>query len=69
MTGSNGFKLSMSEFKGKVCESLDNIDHQFELNRQQHELFFNRIRGLEMKPSFSMNPGRWLMALLGFKKI
>lgn len=68
MRNNNGFKLSMSEFKGRVIESLDNMDKQFELNREQHKLFFDRIRGLENAPSFSLHPIIWLLSHLGFSK-
>ncbi len=67
MAGSNGFKLSMAEFKGKVITSLDNIEKQFEQNREQHKLFFERIRKIEQRPSLSVNPIAWLLALFGIK--
>lgn len=60
--------LTMAEFKGKVLESLDNIEKADVLNREQHEMFFKRIRKLELRPSFSINPWGWLMAGLGFKR-
>ena len=68
MPSNNGFKLSMAEFKGRVIESLDNIAKQFDMNREQHELFFRRIRQIEMKPSFSVKPFAWLMYALGFRR-
>lgn len=64
----NNFNMSMSEFKGKVLESLANINKQIESNNQQHEVFFTRIRKLELKPSFSINPAGWLFSLLGFRR-
>ena len=63
----NGFRLDTAQFKGKVLESLSNIEKQFDLNRDQHELFFNRIRKIELKPSLSVNPVAWLLALFGIK--
>ncbi len=60
--------LSMAEFKGRVLEALDNIKGEFKLNRTQHELFFKRIRKLELKPSFSINPVGWLLSIIGLKK-
>lgn len=68
MSKNEGFKLSMSEFKGKVIESLTNINKQFDMNREQHEIFFKRIRSLEMKPSFSVNPISWFLSLIGFRR-
>ncbi len=67
MPSGNGFKLSMAEFRGEAAQSLKNIEKQFEENRRQHELFFKRIRKLEMKPSLSVNPVAWLLALFGVK--
>ncbi len=60
--------LSMAEFKGKVLESLENIKGEHKLNREQHTLFFTRIRKLEMRPSFSVNPAGWLLSMIGLKK-
>ncbi len=60
--------LSMAEFKGKVLEALDNIKKQNELNRIQHDMFFKRIRKLELKPSFSVNPIGWLMYWLRIRR-
>ncbi len=60
--------LSMAEFKGRVLEALDTIKGEFKLNRTQHELFFKRIRKLELKPSFSINPVGWLLSIIGLKK-
>ena len=62
MVNGNGFKLSMSEFKGRVIESLDNLEKQFKENSEQHKMFFNRIRKIELKPSLSINPLGWLFA-------
>lgn len=64
----NGFKLTMAEFKGKVLQSLDDIKGEFKLNREHHELFFGRIRKLELRPSFSVNPIGWLASMLGIRK-
>ncbi len=64
----NGFKLSMAEFKGRVIQSLENLEKQDELNREQHDLFFKRIRKLELRPSFSINPVAWALSLIGVKK-
>ena len=64
--------LTMAEFKGKVLESLDNIEKQATkestLNREQHDLFFKRIRKLEQRPAFSINPVGWLLSLLGLRR-
>ena len=65
---SNGFKLTMAEFKGKVLESLDNIEKNLDSNSEQHREFYTRIRKLESKPSFSVRPVAWLLSLLGFNK-
>ena len=63
----NKFQLTMAEFKGKVLESLENIEKKMDKNSLQHNEFYTRIRKLESKPSFSVRPIAWLMALLRFK--
>ena len=65
---SNGYKLTMAEFKGQVLEKLSNIEKRMDENSKQHKEFYTRIRNLERKPSFSLNPGAWLATALGFKK-
>ncbi len=71
MTSGNGFRLSTAQFKGKVLESLDNIKEDIREiktdNSEQHKLFFDRIRKLELKPSFSINPVAWIKLFLGFR--
>ncbi len=60
--------ISTAEFKGKVLEALDNIKEELKLNREQHNIFFTRIRKLELKPSFSVNPIGWLMYWLRIRR-
>lgn len=62
------FKLSIAEFRGRVLESLANIEKEFKLNREHHDLFFKRIRKIELRPSFSLNPIGWLLSFLGIKR-
>ena len=64
----NKFQLTMAEFKGKVLESLDNIEKKMDKNSLQHNEFYTRIRKLEMKPSFSVSPIGWLLSLIGLRK-
>ena len=68
----NGFKLTMAEFKGRVVESLDNIKDDIKedrkLNREQHDAFFKRIRKLEQRPAFSIDPLGWFLTSLGFRR-
>ena len=60
MTGNNGFKMSMSEFKGFTTQSLSDIKEDLkeikESNTTQHRDFYKRIGKLERTPSFSRNP-------------
>ena len=68
----NGFKMNMSEFKGKVIEKLDNLEGDVKeiklKNSEQHREFYVRLRKLESKPSFSISPVGWILSLLGFRR-
>ena len=79
MSENNGFKLTMAEFKGKVLQSLnditedikdikkDNKEHKVS-NTRQHEHIFKKIRQIESRPSFSINPVKWAIALFGLNR-
>ena len=68
MPKNNGFKIAMARFEGKVLEALKNMENEFKLNREQHELFFRRIRRIEMRPSISIDPMGWFFSWFGIKK-
>ncbi len=69
MTGNNGFKMSMSEFKGVTTQSLKDIKEDLKdikiSNTEQHRDFYRRIGKLERTPSLSIRPVAWLMSLIG----
>ena len=77
--GGNGFKLSLAEFRGVVSKSLEVIERNIEeikvdikeikeKNSVKHNEFYTRIRRLENRPSVSVQPFKWVKAILGLIK-
>ncbi|KKM14719.1 hypothetical protein LCGC14_1703320 [marine sediment metagenome] len=68
----NGFKVTMAEFKGKVLESLSNVEEDIKeiklKNSEQHRDFYIRLRKLETRPAFSVSPMGWILSLLRIRR-
>ena len=71
----NGFKLTMAEFKGKVLESLDSIKEDIReikvKNSDHHKQLFERMMKVEKEtntPTLSTHPIQWLLSILGYHK-
>ncbi len=71
----NGFKLTMAEFKGKVLEPLDSIKEDIKeikiKNSDHHKQLFDRMMKVEKEvttPTVSTHPIQWVLWLFGYRK-